>query len=301
MTKEIRPPKVVANGDPEKQFNNPIQIDYNTANPQLKQQLNLLATTICSVWPETASNKEKATLALAGALLRNGWVTVEVQHFLESILKITGDLNGKKLTAVDKTENRIKLGKPVYGWPTLAELIGDDVTAQVQQLVRAIDDDNKNDGTQIEILDNAPLEVRKPLCLIENRAYAATWLYVKFTETETVDKDGNITKLNPPQQKEERRLAIINEDGEVIYDKTQRFYELGFSVILSETPQAEKLWSSHGVRRFKDGERVEAQKVFHEIIDVINAFIDFDKSLGEQRQMSEFITCYILGTWFLSE
>ena len=39
--------------------------------------------------------------------------------------------------------------------------------------------------------------------------------------------------------------------------------------------------------------------VFTRVTNVVSHFIDFDRSLADQKTMAEAIACYILSTWFL--
>ena len=49
-----------------------------------------------------------------------------------------------------------------------------------------------------KILDDYPNEMKRPLCLMNGRGYAAILLPISIQKTETVDKRGNIIKHNPP-------------------------------------------------------------------------------------------------------
>ena len=40
-------------------------------------------------------------------------------------------------------------------------------------------------------------------------------------------------------------------------------------------------------------------RIFNRIVEVVDRFIDFDRSLADQRTMCEMVACYILATWFL--
>ena len=151
----------------------------------------------------------------------------------------------------------------------------------------------------LELLDNAPLVQRRPLALIDGRAYVAIWPHVRITVTETLNKEGNITKHDPPIVRDEQRLMIVRDDGVVFGDTNRSLEELGFAVTLSEIPPADRLWSTPGVKRFVAGERPPAADVFRHICEVVDRFIDFDKSTASQQEMCEFVACYVLATWFL--
>lgn len=151
----------------------------------------------------------------------------------------------------------------------------------------------------IELLDSAPLALRRPLSLIGIHAYAAIWPYVKQTISETSDKDGNIVRHDPPLVTNERRLCLLRDDGAIFGDGRRDLRELGLDIHLAEIPPDEKLWSSAGVKAFLTGHRPQPMKVFDQIVEVVDRFIDFDKSLAEQRTMAEMLGCYLLATWTL--
>ena len=151
----------------------------------------------------------------------------------------------------------------------------------------------------IELLDCAPLTVRRPLSLVGSRAYAAIWPHVKATVTESTDKEGNIIRHDPPLVTHERRLCILRSDGTIFGSGTRDLSELGLNIQLPETPPDEKLWSAMGVKAFLGGQRPKPADVFRQVADVVDRFIDFDRSLAEQRTMAEMMACYIVATWFL--
>lgn len=152
----------------------------------------------------------------------------------------------------------------------------------------------------MELLDGAPLTIRRPLTLINGRAYAAVWPHVKITTTETLDKNGTVVKLNPPKVTTAQRLLIVRDDGRLFGDGgDEPLVNLGLDVHLPEIPQPEKLWSTPGIKAYRAGNRPNPAGVFKCIVEVIDRFIDFDRSLADQRTMCEMIACYILATWFL--
>ena len=54
-----------------------------------------------------------------------------------------------------------------------------------------------------------------------------------------------------------------------------------------------------GVKAYRQGTRPDPIQVFHQLVETIDCFIDFDHSLADQHAMCEMIACYILATWFL--
>ena len=140
----------------------------------------------------------------------------------------------------------------------------------------------------------------RPLALINGRAYAATWLYVKETRTETTNKAGNIVKLNPPEVTTSQRLFILCDDGKVFgHGGSEPLEALGLEVHLPEIPRPDRLFSAPAVNAYRAGRRPKAVAVFQRVTTGIDRFFDFDCSLTDQHTTCELIACYTLATWFL--
>lgn len=154
--------------------------------------------------------------------------------------------------------------------------------------------------SQVELLDEAPPCLRRPLGLIQGHAYAAIWPHVRVSRTETLDKHGNIVKLAAPEVTTEQRLLIVRDDGVIFGDGGDKaFTDLGLDVQLSEIPRPEQLWTSPRVKAYKAGTRPDPGATFHHVVSVVDRFIDFDRSLAPQQTMCELVACYVLSTWFL--
>lgn len=152
----------------------------------------------------------------------------------------------------------------------------------------------------VELLDVAPLTIRRPLALIGGRAYAAIWPHVQVTISETLDKQGNVVRLNPPQVRREQRLLIVRDDGCLFGDGGDEPLEsLGLDVHLPEIPTTEKLWATPSVKAYQAGIRPDPAAVFTRVVETVDRFISFDRSLAEQSAMCELVACYIVATYFL--
>lgn len=152
----------------------------------------------------------------------------------------------------------------------------------------------------VELLDTIPNVMTRPLALVNGRGYAATWLPVKVTVTESVNKQGEIIRHNPPIVQTEMRLFVVRSDGVVFGDGGDKpLGDLGFDVHLPEQPPVDRLWSTRGVKAYRAENRPNPADVFQRIVENVDRFIDFDRSLTDQRGMCEMIACYILSTWFL--
>ena len=144
-------------------------------------------------------------------------------------------------------------------------------------------DDSPQDG--IEILDHAPDVIRRPLCIVGDHAYAATWIWAK--------KNDNSTQV----------LAVIRDDGHLFSDAPlpggQSFSHLGIKVALPETPSSDRVWSGTSVKRYLEGQRPDPADVYTRAVEIIDHFMDFKRSLAGQRVMAELASCYVFATYFL--
>jgi hypothetical protein len=151
----------------------------------------------------------------------------------------------------------------------------------------------------VEFLDEAPAAIRRPLTLLGDHSYAATWLYVRTTVREKVSKDGVLLRLDPPEVTTKHSLVIIRSDGTVFGPGHESFDDLGVEVVLPEVLPPDKVWSAAGVKRYAAGHRPDPVEVFQRSVAVTDHFIDFDRSLADQLTMAELSACYELATYFL--
>jgi hypothetical protein len=149
-----------------------------------------------------------------------------------------------------------------------------------------------------QILDETPLVMRKPLAIIGDHAYAAFWPHVKVIMPVRDDEDSPEQARTLQLEKPKRQMLVVRSDGE-IFGADRPLSELKFEVALKETPLDDKLWSPQSAKAFARHELVDPCEAFKQVADVIDRFIDFDRSLADQRTMSELIACCILSTWFL--
>lgn len=172
--------------------------------------------------------------------------------------------------------------------------------ADLEALVEAPRPQPQPAAATVELLDAEPGILKRPLTLLDGRAHAATWLNVRITQTETVNKAGEIIRLDPPEVTTEKRLFIVRDDGRIFGPGGDAGLDaLGAEVRLPEMPPADKLWSASGVKRYRSGVRPEPAGVFSRVTDVIDRFIDFNRSLAPQRVMAEMQACYVLASYCL--
>jgi hypothetical protein len=189
------------------------------------------------------------------------------------------------------TENGAKVGLDDY---LLKHTVED-----LQALIQLPRPTPKAAPARIELLEMAPAMIDRPLMLLDGKAYAAIWPHVKITVTESISKEGEIVRHNPPIERTERRLMIVRSDGVIFGDGRLELSEIGAEIHLPEIPLDKKLWSTPGVKRSLQGQRPAPADVFKQIVAVVDRFIDFARSLADQREMCELVACYILATWFL--
>ena len=152
----------------------------------------------------------------------------------------------------------------------------------------------------IELLDDTPATMTRPLALIAGRVYVATWGYVRVTTKETKNKQGEIIRHDPPIQTTERRLFVVRDDGVIFGDGGHRpLVEMGVDVQLPEIPPAEKLLSASALKAYAKNYRPAPVELFERVTAVVSRFIDFDRSIAAQSTMAQFVACYCLATWFL--
>lgn len=156
----------------------------------------------------------------------------------------------------------------------------------------------------VQLLDSAPPILRRPLTLIDGRAYAAAWLNVQRTTSRSVDpKTGAIVDHDPPLVSVESVMMIVRDDGqsfaEVPLPGTRPLSEMGLDVRLPAPVPPGREWSGAGVKRFLSGERPDPAEVFGRVVSVIDRFVDFARSIASQEIMCEMVACYVFATYML--
>ena len=139
---------------------------------------------------------------------------------------------------------------------------------------------------QARIIDRAPHVIGRPLCLIEGRAYAVNAVWVK----------------QPDGQSQEVTI-VVRDDGQIFTDAAipdaKPISELEYPIGIHEMPRRDRLWSGTGVNRYLEERGPAPADTFHRIVAVVDRFMDFDRSLADQRTMCELTACYILSTYLL--
>jgi hypothetical protein len=152
-------------------------------------------------------------------------------------------------------------------------------------------------AAKFELLDHAPPALTRPLDLIGGRSFAATWVWVRKTET---SKNGKNIRSKAAISKTTRELLVVRDDGRIFgIGGDEPLSALGFEVRLNDEVEDEKNWSACGLRRYSSGKRPKISLVFEHMADVFDSFMDFKLSFADQRTMSEFSACAALITWFV--
>jgi hypothetical protein len=154
----------------------------------------------------------------------------------------------------------------------------------------------------VELLDDSPPMIRRPLCLAGGRAYAAAWVPGRRTVRQSAEK-GVVVTHDPPLVTDEDALLVVAGDGTLYADGGVRgarpLGELGLPVRLPAKLPPGRGWSGAGVKRFVRGERPDSADVFRRVTFVVDRFIDFNRSVAPQTTLCEMTACYVLGTYLL--
>jgi hypothetical protein len=65
----------------------------------------------------------------------------------------------------------------------------------------------------IELLSKSPDVMERPLRMINDQAYAATWLPIRKTIREVKDKNGDLKVLSLPQVTHSKALFVVRDEG----------------------------------------------------------------------------------------
>jgi hypothetical protein len=138
------------------------------------------------------------------------------------------------------------------------------------------------DSTWDVILAEAPAKLLRPLQLIEDTAYAATWVYLKG--------------------REDAVLVVVRGDGALFTDapipRATPLSELGMAAKIPY-PAGARLWSGAGLRAYLEGDRPEPKDVFNHLTHAIDYFMELSADPRDQRQAAEAMAAYVMSTYFL--
>ncbi len=127
----VFPGSVHVSGEPIEFDNQAPMLRINV--PELVKQVRRLAAAalLARHWPDKGGRND-ATLALAGALMRHGWVENVVEEFIRAVANVANDEEADdRITSVRYTHEKQTRGEPTTGLPRLGEIVGKEVTQRL--------------------------------------------------------------------------------------------------------------------------------------------------------------------------
>ena len=104
--------------------------------------------------------------------------------------------------------------------------------------------------------------------------------------------------LTLPEITSEEQLVVVCSDG-TVYGLYSSIDKLDVKIHMCEKINEDNNWSAEGLNRFLAKDYPDPKVVFLKLVEIIDHFIHFYKSLADQQIMCEFIACWILATWLL--
>lgn len=140
---------------------------------------------------------------------------------------------------------------------------------------------------QIQILETVTKFISRPLTVIDGHAYALVALPVSHNGTKktlvaALRDDGKLWTIT--------RERLEGTDGTLS--------SLGLENATQGIPLREGI-SPAGVIAYRNGEIPDPREVFETVVGIIGIFVDFNRSIADQKTMCELLACWIIGTYFL--
>lgn len=153
------------------------------------------ACLFATVWHH--GKRQDLTLALSGALLRNGFDTDATKNFIRAVCVATGDEEtADRMKAIEATAQKLENGGNIYGFPTLVELtdpkLVDTICKWLQIEARhesKAEPDYKTDeftDTPNQKNEKSPLRPLKTVKMSEVKAEKVEWLWNPFVPIGTL-------------------------------------------------------------------------------------------------------------------
>lgn len=227
-----------------------------------------------------------ATVCFDGDIATNRWVGIARKAFVAALLNLQAVVRIAEVAVADHAIDDLIVNKGAAAGLTLLDAAEPAVRPET-----------------VEFEDAPPATMRRPLTIIDGRGYAAVWPYARVTVNESTDSKGKVVKHDPPRIRIEQRLYVVRDDGKM-FDDAGRPHghsgeRLAFPIRLPERPEDRLLWSKQGFERYRNGQRPNPRDVFERLTQVVDRFIDFNRSFGDQSAMCELTACYILSTWYI--
>lgn len=108
------------------------------------------ASTLGRRWP-AEGGRHNAQLILSAILTRGGWTADDVAQFVEAVSLAAGaePQYPKRLATAQDAARRLKEGGKLYGWPSFAELVAEEVATQVADWLAMTKGNRISSGTKI--------------------------------------------------------------------------------------------------------------------------------------------------------
>ena len=168
------------------------------------------------------------------------------------------------------------------------ELHRDKPVEKVREMIEALADAAPvwaDDVPRAEILDAAPETIRRPLCIVADRGYLTTWVHIRANGEDAVKR------------------VVLRDDGAMFADPpvpgALPLADLGVNVDLKHVPHFDSLFRGAALKRYASGERVRPAEVFARVRAVVDHFMDFAHSLGDQNDLVDLIALYIVASYLL--
>ena len=149
----------------------PAQVDVHTLQRSVAQLA--ACSLVARHWP--LGRRHDAALALAGALLRNGWTRADVELFILSAAKTAGDEEIEdRARAIADTEEKLRRSEHVTGLPTLSEFIGEKTVGALVKWLKLTDRSEPKTEISAEERSN---QSREPVaCPYKANGIGLVWL-----------------------------------------------------------------------------------------------------------------------------
>jgi len=168
---------------------------------------------------------------------------------------------------------------------------GLEVVKQQLESAAAIQDEDKKcdmvskiDELSSVILDHGLDLISRPIALIKDKGFIATWVDMKLGTEMMRDV-----------------LCVINQDGEIYTSEKapecRNIEDLNIPVELPLIVESKKRLSGEGLKKYLGGKRPDPVNIFERLRDYFDYFMDFDLSFSPQSQMSELSACYAISTY----
>lgn len=167
----IIPPTIHPSGEPVRwegdEWADPTEVDGRMLAARVA--MVALLTVLREKWPSEGSRHD-AYLALAGSLLRYGegvhpiW-RPQIDGVIGQLAIVTHDEEGthRANEVVGTTIDRLSKQEPTTGWPSLAEIIGDDHAEQARRLVKEIEQLAGFEPGSVELATAEPQQEELPI------------------------------------------------------------------------------------------------------------------------------------------